>query len=221
MYAAKNQGRNQYNYFTNSMQVYANERASLARDLRSAISGQQFILLYQPIVDLTNNRIQKAEALIRWIHPEKGVISPVEFIPIAEETGLIVEIGEWVFQEAAKQVKKWRQCYQPDFQISVNKSPVQFYDRGSVHYSWGDHLTGMGLPGQSIVVEITEGLLLEASDYVTNQLATLRCDGFTIAIDDFGVGYSSLSYLKKFEIDYLKIDKSFISGGFNFEVQHS
>lgn len=168
-------------------------------------------MLYQPIVDLTNNRIQKAEALIRWIHPEKGVISPIEFIPIAEETGLIVEIGEWVFQEAAKQVKKWRQYYHPDFQISVNKSPVQFYDRCTMHSSWGNHLTGMGLPGQSIVVEITEGLLLEASDYVNNKLAAMRCDGFMIAIDDFGTGYSSLSYLKKFEIDYLKIDKSFIS----------
>lgn len=211
MYAAKNKGRNQYSYFTNSMQIYANERASLARDLRAAISGKQFILLYQPIVDLTNNRIHKAEALIRWIHPEKGIIFPDEFIPIAEETGLIVEIGEWVFQEAAKQVKKWRQCYQPDFQISVNKSPTQFYDRSTVYYSWSDHLKDMDLPMQSIMVEITEGLLLEASDYVSNQLAALRSSGFKIAIDDFGTGYSSLSYLKKFEIDYLKIDKSFIS----------
>ncbi|PPC93320.1 MAG: GGDEF domain-containing protein [Methylotenera sp.] len=211
MYAAKNQGRNQYSYFTSAMQSYAKERAILASDLRVAISEQQFVLLYQPIVNLANKRIEKAEALIRWVHPIKGVIPPVEFIPIAEQTGLILEIGEWVFQEAAKQVGKWRERYNSDFQISVNKSPVQFYDRSTGHSSWSDQLKEMGLPRNSIVVEITESLLLDASNHVTNQLATLRSDGFKIAIDDFGTGYSSLSYLKQFEVDYLKIDKSFIS----------
>lgn len=211
MYAAKNQGRNQYSYFTTSMQTYVKERASLATDLRVAISEKQFVLLYQPIVNLSNQRIEKAEALIRWVHPIKGIISPVEFIPIAEQTGLILEIGEWVFQEASKQVGEWRQRYNSDFQISINKSPVQFYDKSRVHSSWSDQLKEMGLPRNSIVVEITESLLLDASNHVTSQLATLRSEGFMIAIDDFGTGYSSLSYLKKFEIDYLKIDKSFIS----------
>lgn len=211
MYAAKNKGRNRYNYFISSMQEHANARASLAKDLRLAVLKQQFVLVYQPIIDLKNSKIHKAEALIRWIHPEKGIISPLEFIPIAEQTGLIVEIGEWVFQESARQVKKWRQSYHPAFQISVNKSPVQFYDRASKHLSWGDQLMEVGLPRDSIVVEITEGLLLEASDHVTKQLADLRSDGFKIAIDDFGTGYSSLSYLRKFEIDYLKIDQSFVN----------
>ena len=137
MYSAKNQGRNRYSYFTSSMQTYAKERASLSNDLRMAILEKQFVLLYQPIVNLTNQKIEKAEALIRWLHPIKGVISPVEFIPIAEETGLIFEIGEWVFQEAAKQVGKWRQLFNSEFQISVNKSPVQFYDRSTGHSSWG------------------------------------------------------------------------------------
>ena len=211
MYSAKNGGRNRYNYFTSSMQDQAISRANLANDLRLAVLKQQFVLVYQPIIDLRNSKIDKAEALIRWIHPEKGMISPLQFIPIAEETGLIVEIGEWVFQEAARQVKKWRQSYHPAFQISVNKSPVQFYDRASMHRSWSEQLIEMSLPRDSIVVEITEGLLLEASVHVIDQLAALRSDGFKIAIDDFGTGFSSLSYLRKFEIDYLKIDQSFVS----------
>ena len=211
MYAAKKSGRNRYNYFTSSMQDHALARASLASDLRLALTGQQFVLEYQPIIDLKNSKIDKAEALIRWIHPEKGIISPLQFIPIAEETGLIVEIGEWVFQEAARQVKKWRQSYDPAFQISINKSPVQFYNRASMHRSWSDQMREVGLPSDSIVVEITEGLLLDASVHVIEHLAVLRSDGFKIAIDDFGTGFSSLSYLRKFEIDYLKIDQSFVS----------
>ena len=167
--------------------------------------------MYQPIINLSSNKITKAEALIRWNHPIKGLISPLDFIPIAEETGLIVEIGEWVFQEAARQVKLWRHNYQSDFQISVNKSPIQFFNKGKIHRSWSDYLTSIDLPGQSIVIEITEGLLLDVSDNITGQLSDLRREGFTIAIDDFGTGYSSMSYLKKFEIDYLKIDKSFVS----------
>lgn len=211
MYEAKKQGRNRFSYFTASMQAAAKARASLASDLRLAIAGNQFIMLYQPIIDFADYSIRKAEALIRWQHPVRGLVSPAEFIPIAEETGLIVEIGDWVFQQAAMQVQKWREIHHADFQISVNKSPVQFYNRSNMHTSWLTHLESLNLPCESIVIEITEGLLLDASQHVIEQLLDLRQSGFKVAIDDFGTGYSSLSYLKKFEIDFIKIDQSFVN----------
>lgn len=211
MYEAKKHGRNRFFYFTPIMQAAAKARVNLASDLRTAIAENQFIMVYQPIIDFADNSIKKAEALIRWQHPTRGMVSPIEFIPIAEETGLIVEIGDWVFQQAAKQVQIWREKIHADFQISVNKSPVQFYKRSSMHTSWFNYLESLNLPGNSIVIEITEGLLLDASQYVNEHLFDLRNSGFLIAIDDFGTGYSSLSYLKKFEIDFIKIDRSFVS----------
>ncbi len=210
MYEAKKIGRNRFCYFTPSMQAAAKARASLAADLRTALATNQFVVLYQPIIDFADNAIKKAEALIRWQHPVRGLVSPAEFIPIAEETGLIIEIGDWVFQQAAKQVQKWREMYHEDFQISVNKSPVQFYKRSTMHASWFEHLASLDLSGDSITIEITEGLLLDASPHVTEQLLDLRRGGFAVAIDDFGTGYSSLSYLKKFDIDFIKIDQSFV-----------
>ncbi len=209
MYAAKHQGRNRYCYFTASMQEAAQARMKIADDLRGALAGKQFELYYQPVVDLVSGAILKAEALLRWLHPTRGMISPTEFVPIAEDIGLIAEIGDWVFREAAYQVKQWRAQFHADFQISVNKSPVQFYD-GHSHDSWLTHLQTLGLSGQSIVVEITEGLLLDASNVVKDQLLSFRDAGIQVSLDDFGTGYSSLAYLKKFHIDYLKIDKSFV-----------
>jgi diguanylate cyclase (GGDEF)-like protein/PAS domain S-box-containing protein len=209
MYAAKAQGRNCRNYFTISMQEAALNRMRLINDLRSALAESQFWLAYQPIVELSTGRIHKAEALIRWQHPTRGLISPAEFIPVAEATGMIIDIGEWVFREAAQQAVRWRTEYHCDFQISINKSPVQFQKEGDGHLAWFDHLRELGLPGQSIVVEITEGLLMDAGAAVTGQLLAFRDAGMQVSLDDFGTGYSSLSYLKKFDIDYLKIDQSF------------
>ncbi|MFZ2524530.1 MAG: EAL domain-containing protein, partial [Candidatus Ferrigenium altingense] len=211
MYAAKNGGRNRFSYFTPSMQQTAQARLRLTSELRGALAGGQFRIHYQPIVNLATGRIIKAEALIRWQHPERGMISPIEFIPLAEETGLIVEIGDWVFREAARQLKQWRTLYNPGFQISVNVSPVQLSNTiGNSYKAWFGYLQELGLPGQNVVIEITEGLLLGADSGITGKLLEFRDAGIQVAIDDFGTGYSSLSYLKKFDIDYLKIDQSFV-----------
>jgi diguanylate cyclase (GGDEF)-like protein/PAS domain S-box-containing protein len=214
MYAAKRNGRNRFQYFTPSMQLAAQARMRTANDLRSALPCNQLQVLYQPIVELATGRIHKVEALVRWQHPVRGVVNPHDFIPIAEETGMIVGIGEWVFQQAMRQASRWRATIDPEFQISVNMSPVQFHDHGISRGKWLDHLhaadrTQEGSAGQ-IVVEITEGLLLEASPAVQDQLLMFRDAGVQVAIDDFGTGYSSLSYLRKFDIDYLKIDQSFV-----------
>ena len=167
-------------------------------------------MVYQPIVELATGAVHKAEALIRWHHPTRGLISPAEFIPIAEASGLIVDIGEWVFQQAAAQVQQWRATLDPDFQISVNKSPVQFHNDAGRQQSWVAHLRQIGLGGDAVVVEITEGLLLDTSAAVTEQLLQLRDAGIQVSLDDFGTGYSSLTYLQRFDIDYIKIDQSFV-----------
>jgi len=210
MYHAKNKGRNTYSYFTREMQVAAQKRREMITDLRLAIEEKQFKVVYQPIVDLQTSQIHKAEALIRWQHPEHGLVSPVDFIPVAEETGAIVDIGDWVFYEVANQIVKWRQSIHENFQISINKSPVQFHNKGNSHASWFDYLKELGLPGESLVVEITEGLMLDKNAIVSDKLLAFRDAGVQVAVDDFGTGYSSLSYLKKFDIDYIKIDKSFV-----------
>ena len=210
MYAAKDHGRNQLHYFARSMQEAAQSRRWLQRDLRGALADNQFRLHYQPIVNLANGSIEKAEALIRWQHPVRGLISPAEFIPIAEDTGMIIEIGDWVFRQAARQVALWRSTHCSHFQISVNTSAVQFRRGGIVHDEWLGHLRGLGLPGSSIAIEITERLLMDAGTSVTDKLRIFRAAGIQVALDDFGTGYSSMSYLKKFDIDYLKIDQSFV-----------
>jgi len=210
MYAAKEAGGNCYHYFTQEMQADALKRKQLITDLRHALKDNQFEVFYQPIVMLATSNIHKAEALIRWQHPERGMVSPVEFISVAEDTGLINEIGDWVFKQAANQVLRWRQ-HHPDFQISVNKSPVQFRNASQNCVNWAEHLLSLGVNGSSIAVEITEGLLLDARDVVIEQLEVFRNAGIQIAIDDFGTGYSSLAYLRKFNIDYVKIDRSFTS----------
>ncbi len=210
MYVAKNAGRNRYSYFTAALQEASQNRLHLISDLRDALAGQQFQVFYQPIVTLANGAIHKAEALLRWQHPTRGLISPAEFIPVAEETGMIIDIGDWVFREVAKQAAHWRASHYHKFQISVNVSPVQFRHKGTNFKAWLAYMQELGLPGQGIVMEITEGLLLEANTSVTDQLLAFRDAGIRVALDDFGTGYSSLSYLKKFDIDYLKIDQSFV-----------
>ena len=211
MYAAKKKGRNCFSYFTQSLQDAAQNRLRLSNDLRNALHYDQFDIYYQPIVNLNTDRILKAEALIRWHHPSRGIVTPLEFIPLAEINGLIHKIGDWVFQESARRAERWRKEIDNEFQITVNTSPVQFkVDSQSFTREWQDCLDETGLSGHNIIVEITEGLLLNADDEVIDKLLWLRDAGIQVAIDDFGTGYSSLSYLKKFDIDYLKIDRSFI-----------
>ncbi len=210
LYVAKGAGRNRFSFFTPALQEAAQMRLRLAADLRSALAEHQLEVHYQPIVELASGAIHKAEALLRWNHPSRGPVSPTVFIPIAESSGFIVEIGEWVFQQAARQVLAWRSNLSADFQISVNKSPVQFHHGSAGRVPWAVALQAQGLPGDSIVVEITEGLLLDTSASVANTLLELRDAGIRVSLDDFGTGYSSLSYLQKFDIDFVKIDQSFV-----------
>jgi len=214
LYVAKDAGRNRYSFFTPALQQAAQWRSQLTQDLRTALADTaditQFRLVYQPIVELASGAVYKAEALLRWQHPLRGLISPAEFIPVAESSRLIVELGEWVFQQACEQVQQWRTTMHPHFQISVNKSPVQFESPNPLHLRWSEQLRRRGLGGDSIAVEITEGLLLSTSDSVLQQLLDMGQDGIQVSLDDFGTGYSSLSYLQKFDIDYLKIDQSFV-----------
>ncbi|NTV11888.1 MAG: EAL domain-containing protein, partial [Zoogloea sp.] len=209
MYAAKNQGRNRFSYFTQSLQDAAQSRLQINNDLWFALARNQFELYYQPILELASGRIVKAEALLRWRHPERGMISPAEFIPLAEENGLITDIGDWVFRQAALAARRWRDLGQRDIKVSVNKSPRQF-QAGNTQEAWPEFLNEIGLSAECLVIEITEGLLLENRPEVAEKLLAFRDAGIEIALDDFGTGYSAMSYLKKFHIDYLKIDQSFV-----------
>lgn len=211
MYASKNTGRNRFTFFTDSMRDERIERSQTLQDLRVAVDQDQLELYYQPIVDINTGKVVKAEALIRWNHPEKGLVFPGTFIELAEESGMINEIGEWIFVSAALKAAEWRKKYEPDFQISLNTSPIQYRENGINVEAWGNYLAENGVCGSAIIVEITEGLLMESSYGVKEKLLALRDNGIEVAIDDFGTGYSSLSYMKKFDIDYLKIDQSFIS----------
>ena len=211
MYASKHKGGSCFTYFMPQMQEVAQHRMSLSNDLRHAISNGELYIEYQPIVNLQLGEIYKAEALLRWNHPVHGFISPVEFIPIAEETRMIFAITDWVFHQAIGQALAWREKIHPKFQIAVNKSPVQFNEEDSNYRSWFAKVKAMHRLAEFLVVEITEGLLLDASQKVQTRLLEFQEIGIQVALDDFGTGYSSLSYLKKFDIDYLKIDRSFVS----------
>ncbi len=211
MYAAKHAGRNRFHYYLPTMEEAAQTRRGLVKELRQALPLRQLQVYYQPIVELKSGALHKAEALIRWHHPVHGLVSPAEFIPVAEASGMIREIGDWVFRQAARQAMLWRDKYDPQFQISVNKSPAQFKDPVTREEdTWIAHIQRHGLSGDSICVEITEGLLLHAEDNVKERLLEFSQMGVQVSIDDFGTGYSSLAYLKKFDIDYLKIDKTFV-----------
>lgn len=210
MFFAKSAGRNRFSHYTFGLQEAAAHRNRLTRDLRRAVDVRQFEVYYQPIVDLGSGLIRKAEALVRWNHDGRGQIMPLEFIPLAEDNGAIIDIGDWVFRQAAKQVKHLRETVHPDFCISINASPVQFRSTRLAPVDWIAVLTDLGLPGSSIVLELTESVLLKAEEFSKHKLRAFREAGFQFAIDDFGTGYSSLAYLKRFDVDYLKIDQSFI-----------
>ena len=210
LYAAKGAGRNRWCVFTPAMQAAAQWRARLDADLRTALEAGQLSVVYQPIVNMLSGRVCKAEALLRWHHPELGAISPAQFIPVAETSGQILALGDWVFTQAAHQVRHWRSVLDAEFQVSVNKSPLQCHRSPALSSRWVDELAQMGLPCSSLCIEITEGLLLDTHPDVTRHLGELRAAGTTVSLDDFGTGYSSLTYLQKLDIDCLKIDQSFV-----------
>jgi diguanylate cyclase (GGDEF)-like protein/PAS domain S-box-containing protein len=211
MYASKNGGRNRFSYYTPELQEAAQARQCIAADLRAAIAAQQFEIWYQPIVSLQTGAVHKAEALLRWRHPTRGLLAPAEFIPFAESNGLIVEIGDWVFREAARQAQRWQRLVDPTFQVSVNKSPVQFRRDAALYEGWIVYLKELALPANSIVIEITESVLMDGVEQVIERLRQYRAMGLQVSLDDFGVGYASLSHLKRFDIDFVKIDQSFIA----------
>ena len=209
MYRAKESGRNAFRFWDGEMNASVVEHVALLSAMRTAIAHQDFTLAYQPQFDLRTGRLIGAEALIRWKHAEMGPISPVRFIPLAERSGLIIPIGDWVLQEACAQAQRWRAAGWTDLTISVNVSPVQF-KRGSVETSVAQALADSGLPSANLELELTESLLIQDSLTLAESLASLRRMGVRFAIDDFGTGYSNLAYLKRFEVERLKIDQTFV-----------
>jgi diguanylate cyclase (GGDEF)-like protein len=209
MYFGKKLGGNNVQVFSADMNTSFPERLKLETDLRRALERKEFELHYQPMVDMQSGAIVGMEALLRWNHPERGLVSPIDFIPLAEETGLIVPIGRWVIEEACRQSKEWQDKGLGKLRISVNISAVQFRQKDLLH-TIERALTQSGLDPQYLEIEITESTVMHNASEATVTLERLRQTGVLISIDDFGTGYSSLSYLKSFPINTLKIDRSFI-----------
>jgi EAL domain-containing protein (putative c-di-GMP-specific phosphodiesterase class I) len=210
LYAAKAAGKKRYVLFRPEMQEAIRHHHQLKEELRSAIGTDEFFLVYQPIFDLRHMHLIGVEALLRWRHPRRGVVGPDDFIPILEESGMIVEVGRWVLSEACRQARIWQDRGHP-LTVSVNVSGRQLENDclvGDVRRA----LDQAGLDPQALTVEITETSLMRDTALAVSQLATLRQLGIRLAIDDFGTGYSSLAYLQRFPVDCLKIDRSFISG---------
>jgi len=211
MYQAKQRGRKTYEFFSGDMNAHALERLTLENQLRRAVERNEFVLYYQPKVDVSTGQIAGAEALVRWKHPEHGIVPPAKFIQIAEETGLIVEIGQWVLREACAQIQAWSQRGLPALSISVNVSGVQFKQRKVWHAVRGA-LAHSALPPGQLVLELTESMLMENATDSIEMLNELKEMGLKLAIDDFGTGYSSFAYLTRFPLDELKIDRDFVKG---------
>ena len=209
MYQAKEQGSNNYRFFKEGMNVQAVRRQSLEASLRRAVERHEFVLHYQPKINLKSGQITGVEALIRWNHPERGPIPPAEFIPIAERCGLIVPIGRWVLRQACMQARKWQGAALPQIRMAVNISSVEFRDKNFLE-NLRATLAETGLDPRHLELELTETVLMQHVESTAFVLGELRALGVHLAVDDFGTGYSSLSYLSQFRIDSLKIDKSFV-----------
>jgi diguanylate cyclase (GGDEF)-like protein len=210
MYRAKEQGRNHFQFYTEGMNAATIERLTLENDLRHAVERDELVLHYQPLLELASGRITGVEALVRWQHPEQGMIPPIQFIPLAEETGLIASIGTWVLREACAQMKRWINDGADPMVVSVNLSSHQFH-REDMLRTVTEALEQTGLDPSLLSLEITESSLMVNPDEAVVTLCLLHSMGVGISIDDFGTGYSSLGYLKRFPISTLKIDRSFIN----------
>lgn len=221
MYQVKSNGKSHFAIFNETMQDHAMERLELETDLRKALNLDQIFVQYQPLIDLNTKKILGAEALARWNHPKRGLVSPNEFIPIAESTGHIIQIGYWIMEQACKQAKKWTQeLGHSDFSMSVNVSGIQI-QKADVVDRVKEVLERTGLPAKNLKIEITESVLMEDREEVIKKLELLKKVGVQLAIDDFGTGYSSLATLQSFPIDTLKIDREFISRLGNGEESNS
>lgn len=215
MQQAKHLGGNTLQFFTERQQDSSLELLRLENQLRKALVEQQLEVFYQPRLNLTNDRIDAAEALVRWRHPEQGLVPPGQFISLAEETGLIIPLGEFVPREACRQAAQWRLQGVADIRVSVNLSVKQLR-QGNFITLVRQVLEETGLPAERLELELTESQLLDDVDGAIGICRQLRALGVKMAIDDFGTGYSSLSYLKRFPVDYVKVDRSFVA-----ELEHS
>jgi EAL domain-containing protein (putative c-di-GMP-specific phosphodiesterase class I) len=209
MYQAKENGKQNFQYFKPAMNIRAVERQSIEENLRRALERGEFALHYQPKIDLLTGVISGVEALIRWTHPARGELSPAQFIPIAEDSGLILAIGAWVLREACTQARAWQDAGLPAARMAVNVSSMEFRDENFLK-NLSDILSETGLAPGLLELELTESVLMKRAETAISILGALREQGVSIAIDDFGTGYSSLSYLRRFPIDVLKIDQSFV-----------
>jgi diguanylate cyclase (GGDEF)-like protein len=209
MYQAKEHGRNNYRFFEQEMNARAVERQSIEEGLRGALERQEFVLHYQPKVNLKTGAITGAEALIRWLHPERGLIQSLQFVPIAEDSGLILQMGRWVLREACRQARGWQEAGLPPLPVAVNISAVEFQDR---HFLESVHtiLEETRLEPRYLELELTESVVMRHAKGTDDLLQALKAMGVQLTLDDFGTGYSSLSYLKRFPIDALKVDRSFV-----------
>jgi EAL domain-containing protein (putative c-di-GMP-specific phosphodiesterase class I) len=210
MYFAKQAGRNSFKFFSPGMSVFSRERLNLESELRRALPMKQFEVHYQPKIDIATGRMNSVEALLRWRHPTRGLVGPLEFLPIAEETGLMLAIGEWVLRESCRQARQWQREGLPFLRISVNISPIHFRQSKFleiVRSALLDH----DLEPQYLEIELTETTVMDHAENSVNILEELSRMGVIVSIDDFGTGYSSMSYLRRFPIDKLKIDRSFIN----------
>ena len=204
LYGAKTEGRGTYRFFEPEMNARM-KRRELETDLRSAIANGEFVVHYQPLIDLQTGAMAGCEGLLRWNHPQYGMVPPLEFIPVAEETGLINPIGEWVLRQACKDAVAWP----GSMSVAVNISPVQFRN-GGLALIVASSLKASGLPAARLELEVTELVLMQNNDTTLSTLHQIRDLGVRISMDDFGTGYSSLSYLRRFPFDKIKIDRSFI-----------
>jgi diguanylate cyclase (GGDEF)-like protein/PAS domain S-box-containing protein len=210
MYHAKESGRNNFQFFKADMNRKAVERQSLEGSLYRALERQEFLLHYQPKVNLNTGEITGVEALVRWQHPERGLVPPAQFVPIAEDCGLILQIGRWVLREACRQARDWQDAGLPPLPIAVNVSAVEFRDKCFVQ-GVRTILAETGFEVRYLELELTEGVLMDDAESTASVLQELKTMGAHLAVDDFGTGYSSLSYLRQFPIDVLKIDRSFVN----------
>jgi diguanylate cyclase (GGDEF)-like protein len=209
MYRAKESGRNHYQFYSPEMGDRVNVRMSLESSIRRALDREEFSVYYQPVVDVSSGRISSLEALVRWIHPELGIVSPADFIPLAEETGLIGPLGEWIIEDVCRQYRSWERAGVGPQRVAINLSSRQLNNPDLVRRV-GDIVDDVGMSAESIIFELTENTVMQNAEGSVSMLHAFRELGIKISVDDFGTGYSSLSYLKRLPIDTLKIDRSFV-----------